>query len=81
MIMILLFKIRKCPFSVIGISIIGAISHNVAQLFVSIIVTKTVSLIYYLPVLLAFSLISGMVTGVIIKAIKPLFEKSREREL
>lgn len=80
-IMILLFKIRKCPFSVIGISIIGAISHNVAQLFVSIIVTKTVSLIYYLPVLLAFSLISGMVTGVIIKAIKPLFEKSREREL
>ena len=77
-IMILLFKMKKCPFSTIGISIIGAICHNLMQIFVSIIVTKTVSLIYYLPVLLIFSLISGTVTGVILKS---LFEKSREREL
>lgn len=77
-IMILLFKMKKCPFSVIGISVLGAICHNVAQILVSIIVTKTVSLIYYLPVLLVFSLISGTVTGIILKVIKPLFEKSRE---
>lgn len=80
-VMILLFKMKKCPFSVIGISIIGAICHNIAQILVSIIVTKTVSLIYYLPVLLVFSIISGTVTGLILKVIKPLFEKSRERDL
>ncbi len=80
-VMILFFKMKKCPFSVVGISVIGAICHNVAQVLVSIIVTKTVALIYYLPVLLVFSIISGTVTGVILKVIKPLFEKSREREL
>lgn len=77
-VMILLFKMKKCPFSIIGISIIGAMCHNIAQIIVSIIVTQTGALIYYLPVLLVFSLIAGAVTGVILKT---LFEKRRERDL
>ncbi len=72
-VMILLLKMKKCPFSIMGISIIGAICHNVAQVITSIIVTETLALIYYLPVLLVFSLISGTVTGVILKT---LFRKA-----
>ena len=56
---------------IVGISIIGAIIHNTAQLGVSILITKTPMLIYYLPVLIVFSLFSGTITGVIIKILKP----------
>lgn len=80
-VMAALLRTKKCPFSIVGISIIGAIIHNMAQLGVSILITKTPSLIYYLPVLAVFSLISGSVTGVIIKILKPYLQKLREKDL
>lgn len=77
-VMIMLLKMKKCPFSITGISIIGAMSHNIAQIVTSIVVTGTLALIYYLPVLLVFSLISGTVTGVILRT---LFKKAgREKK-
>ncbi len=76
LIMILLLKMKKCPFSVIGISVIGAIFHNMGQLVASIFVTKTVSLIYYLPALLIFAVVAGLVTGTVLKVLKPLLKKA-----
>jgi heptaprenyl diphosphate synthase len=78
---VLLYKMKGCPFSVVGISIIGAILHNAAQLAVSVIITGTPQLVYYAPVLLAFSLLSGTVTGIIIKILKPYSEKIREKKI
>lgn len=75
-VMILLFKVKKCPFSLIGISIIGAIFHNTGQIIASVFVTKTISLLYYLPALLVFAVIAGAVTGVILKGIKPLLKQA-----
>ena len=75
-IMILLLKMKKCPFSVMGISVIGAIFHNTGQIIASVIITKTVSLIYYLPALMVFSVIAGLVTGAVLKALNPLLKKA-----
>lgn len=49
-------------FSVIGVSVIGAIFHNLGQILVAMMVVNTFSVAYYFPVLM----IAGVVTGIII---------------
>lgn len=44
-------------------SVIGAISHNIGQITVAILITNTMSLIYYLPILMVSAIISGTFTG------------------
>ena len=54
-------------FSLIGISIIGALVHNVTQLFlVYYLFVRQPGLLYYLPFLLMAGLISGAVTGALL---------------
>ena len=48
--------------SIIGVSIVGGIFHNIAQITVAALVLDTKGVFYYLPVLL----ISGVITGIII---------------
>lgn len=59
--MMVLFKKTKL-FSMVGVSIIGGVSHNIGQIIVSIFVVENINIIYYLP----FLLISGVITGVLI---------------
>lgn len=49
-------------FSMIGISIIGGIAHNIGQIIVAIIYVNNTSLVFYLP----FLMISGVVGGTLI---------------
>ena len=51
-------------FSVMGISMAGGVSHNVGQLVVAMLVVETVSVCYYLPVLLVAGLVTGFLIGV-----------------
>lgn len=55
-------SIKLNLFSMIGVSIIGGIAHNIGQIIVAIIYVNNPSLIYYLP----FLLISGVVSGALI---------------
>ena len=70
---------RFTPFSEIGVSVAGGVSHNVAQIIVAIFMFSTGSLIYYLPVLLLSGTLSGVLIGIIsgtlIKKIKLIKEK------
>lgn len=59
-IMMLLYRLNKM--SVIGVSVVGAVMHNLGQIIVAGVVMHTSRIIYYFPVLL----ISGVVTGVIV---------------
>jgi len=59
--MMVLFKKSKL-FSLVGVSIIGGISHNIGQIVVAILIVENVNIIYYLP----FLLITGVITGTII---------------
>lgn len=51
-------------FSIMGISIAGGVSHNIGQLIVAMLVVETYSVFYYLPVLLAAGLITGLIIGI-----------------
>lgn len=51
--------------SIITISVIGAITHCVGQIVVAIIGFETISLLYYLPLMIILSVLTGIFTGFI----------------
>ena len=62
-VMILLKKTNA--FSVVGVSVAGAVCHNIGQLIVATIVLESVSIANYLPVLMIAGIITGFVIGII----------------
>lgn len=60
-VMMVLFKKSKL-FSMVGVSVIGGISHNVGQIIIAILFVHNILVINYLP----FLLISGVITGILI---------------
>ena len=50
-------------FSVYGVSILGAASHNIGQILVAMFLMNSVYVAGYLPYLLAVSVFTGMATG------------------
>ena len=53
-------------FSIMGISIIGGVFHNIGQLIVSSVIVSEIKLWYYAPVLLVSGAITGLFIGYII---------------
>ena len=62
-IMFLLHKFTKL--SIIGISVVGAIFHSIGQILMSIILFKSASFLYLLPILIICSVITGIVVGLV----------------
>ena len=58
-------------FSLIGVSIIGAIGHNIGQLLVASIIVENINMIGYLPFMLIASLLTGMFIGLVSKYCYP----------
>ena len=52
-------------FTVTGVSILGGVFHNVGQLIAAVFLFSSVTLGYYLPVLLLAGLITGAVNGIL----------------
>lgn len=55
----------RSTFSLVGISVIGAVLHNVAQITVAAALVDNVGLFWYLPYLLLFALPTGVGTGLV----------------
>ena len=49
--------------SIIGISILGSIFHSIGQFFAAQFLLHMPKIIYYLPWMILFSLVTGMITG------------------
>ena len=62
-------------FSFLGIGIIGAIMHNMGQLFGAAVMSGTFAIFNYAKYLLIFSLITGAVTGSVLMLLMPRLEK------
>ena len=73
--MCLIIRFAKNRFGYIGVAVVSAICHNLGQLAVSIIVTKTTAFVYYTPVLLLSGIVMGVITGAVLKAVMPLLMK------
>ncbi len=57
---------RKMPgLSIVGVSILGAVSHNIAQMLVALFVVETRAILAYLPVLLLAAAVTGTLTGLV----------------
>lgn len=57
------FKYANGKISFVGISIIGAVFHSIGQVVVSALVLQSISILAYLPVLIATSSVTGFLTG------------------
>ncbi len=54
-------------FSTVGISIAGAIAHNLGQLATAALLIKHTAVFYYLPIMLLSSLPTGCLTGLLLR--------------
>lgn len=74
LVMGLLFKLKHNPLGLVGIGIIGALTHNFAQLIVAFLITTGV-VFYYIPFLIIYAIITGSITGIILKIVLPALNK------
>lgn len=63
-------------FSTIGISICGAVTHNIGQIIVAVILMEELKIAFYLPVLLITGAVTGALIGLIAVALlkTPIFK-------
>lgn len=74
--MVLLLRIHKNPFGIMGISVAAAVAHNAGQLLVACIISGTPALVAgYGPFLLLFAVLTGAVTGTILRIVMPALQK------
>ena len=55
--------VRKMGLSLYGVSMAGAVFHNVGQLLIAVLLVQTVEVGYYAPFLLAAGLVTGFLIG------------------
>ena len=55
--------------SILGVSVAGAVMHNVGQVLMAMLILQTKSLLYYLSVLLVSGIITGILTGTAAKLV------------
>ena len=72
---------RYTRLSVIGISILGGVTHNLGQLLLAALVLKTEALLYYFPPLMlagtVAGLLIGLMGGMVIRRILPYLSGRR----
>lgn len=76
LLMVLCKKSRA--FSKVGVSIVGGVSHNIAQIGVAICVLETPELIWYLPALLISGTVAGAIIGLVGALILERFMKNSD---
>lgn len=65
--------LKKRIFGYMGIGISGALAHNLGQIISAYFITSK-TIIWYAPWLIVFSVITGTLTGFLLKTIMPLFK-------
>lgn len=73
----LIGKRLRC-FTVIGVSVLGGVFHNIGQAVVAMFVVETFAVSYYIPFLIVAGTITGALLGLIVMAIIPYLERYRQ---
>lgn len=71
---IIMYLAKKTKLSIVGVSILGSISHCIGQVVIAVFILNNGVMFYYLPWLLIFSIPTGIVTGLIGKELLKYFE-------
>lgn len=62
---IVMLLAKKTKLSIIGVSTLGGVCHNIGQIIVAAIVMQTIRIAYYLPVLLIAGMLTGLLMGIL----------------
>lgn len=62
LVMTVLKKIKV--FSIVGVSVVGGVAHNMAQICVAVLVTGVGAIAYYLPALIIGGIVAGVFIGI-----------------
>ncbi len=73
-VMILVKRSQKV--SVVTVSVVGGICHNIGQILVAMAVVENLKLIFYLPVLLISGFLTGLVIGIVCRLILPRIKRA-----
>jgi heptaprenyl diphosphate synthase len=74
-VMLLLLLLFREKISYLSISIFGAVSHNVGQFLVIILLYTGMNIWPYFPILLVSGVIAGIVTSTLLRFILPAFKR------
>lgn len=66
---LVMYFAKRClkVFSLVGVSVLGAVAHNIAQLAVAALIIGSGAIWYYLPYLIIFAVFTGSFTGLIVR--------------
>lgn len=57
--------LSKTDFSIVTVSIIGGVAHNIGQLLIAMLIVESTSLVYYAPALLLAGILAGAAVGAV----------------
>ncbi len=69
---------RTEKFSVLGVSVAGGVSHNLAQLAVAAVVLRTPQIVWYLSILLVSGVLTGALIGIVVRLCLPKLRRFTE---
>lgn len=77
----ILFYLTIKKFSIIGVSVIGAIFHVVGQILVAMIYLDSAYILFYLPIIAISAIVTGVLVGIVAKLIirTGVIKKQREK--
>ena len=75
-VVMVLFK-KTNRLSILGVSTVGGVAHNIGQIMIAALVVDSYSVIYYMPALF----IAGIITGVIIGFVSKMLIKCIPRKI
>ena len=73
---VMVFAKKLKFFSVTGVSVLGGVCHNIGQILIAIVVVETVSLLYYLPILILSGTVAGVLIGILASVLIRHLEKA-----
>lgn len=75
LVMAAILKVFKGEISLMGVSVAGAVAHNMGQLFVAAIMIHNVLIFTYLPILLIVAVPTGIFVGIVAKILIDYLER------
>ena len=66
---------KSTGFGFVGVGVLSAICHNIGQLAVSFFMVQSSAIVGYVPIMLITAVITGILTGMVLKITMPYFSK------
>jgi heptaprenyl diphosphate synthase len=76
-VMVLIVKIPRPVFSIVAISVAGAVFHNIGQILAASFVVMNLNLAFYLPVLMISGVVTGIFVGFVSKYLVSALDRSK----